>query len=71
MFGEMVLVEDRPRSADAVADEYAVVYGLSRSALDTLRARHPVLAGKLLLNMSRLLADRLRTTTEELRAAAA
>lgn len=71
MFGEMVLVEDRPRSADAVAEEYAVVYGLPRTALDTLRAQHPVLAGKLLLNMSRLLADRLRTTTEELRAAAA
>ncbi len=71
MFGEMVLVEDRPRSADAVAEEYAVVYGLSRAALDALRGRHPVLAGKLLLNMSRLLADRLRTTTEELRAAAA
>ena len=71
MFGEMVLVEDRPRSADAVAEEYAVVYGLTRAVLDTLRAQYPALAGKLLLNMSRLLADRLRTTTEELRAAAA
>ena len=71
MFGEMVLVENRPRSADALVEEYAVVYGLSRAALDSLRTNHPALASKLLLNMSRLLADRLRTTTEELRAAAA
>ena len=71
MFGEMVLIESHPRSADAVADEYAVVYGLKRAALDALRVEHPALAGKLLFNISRLLADRLRTTTEELRAAAA
>ena len=70
MFGEMVLVEDRPRSADAVVEEYAVVYGLSRTALESLRVNHPALSSKLLFNMSRLLADRLRTTTEELRAAA-
>jgi sulfate permease, SulP family len=71
MFGEMVLIESRPRSANAIADEYAVVYGLKRDALDALRREHPALAGKLLFNISRLLADRLRTTTEELRAAAA
>jgi sulfate permease, SulP family len=71
MFGEMVLIETRPRSADAVADEYSVVYGLKRDVLDALRVEHPALAGKLLFNISRLLAERLRTTTEELRAAAA
>ena len=70
MFGEMVLVENRPRSADAVVEEYAVVYGLSRAALESLGNNHAALASKLLLNMSRLLADRLRTTTEELRATA-
>ena len=70
MFGEMVLVENQPRSADAVVEEYAVVYSLSRAALESLRVNHPSLSSKLLLNMSRLLADRLRTTTEELRAAA-
>ena len=70
MFGEMVLVENQPRSADAVVEQYAVVYSLSRAALESLRVNHPSLSSKLLLNMSRLLADRLRTTTEELRAAA-
>ncbi len=70
MFGEMVLVEDRPRSADAIVEEYSVVFGLSRSSLESLRVANPALASKVLLNMSRLLADRLRTTTEELRAAA-
>ena len=71
MFGEMVLIETRPRSADAVADEFAVVYGLKRAALEALRIEHPALAGKLMYNVTRLLIDRLRTTTEELRAAAA
>jgi sulfate permease, SulP family len=64
MFGEMVLLEDRPRSADAVADEYTVVYSLSRDDVTRLQVQDPVIAGKLLLNISRLLADRLRTTTE-------
>ena len=71
MFGEMVLIESRPRSADAIADEYSVVYGLKRDVLDALRVEHTALAGKLLFNISRLLAERLRTTTDELRAASA
>ncbi len=69
MFGEMVLIESKPRSADAIAEEYSVVYGLSRAALDQMRREHPTLAGKVLFNISGLLADRLRTTTDELRAA--
>ena len=69
MFGEMVLVESRPRSADAVAEEYSVVYSLARDDLEHLFLSNPRLATKLMRNVSRLLADRLRTTTEELRAA--
>ena len=30
MFGEMVLIESRPRSADAVTDKFTVDYGLNR-----------------------------------------
>ena len=71
MFGEKVLIESRPRSADAVADEFAVAYGLKRAAFESLRIEQPALAGKLMHNVTRLLLDRLRTTTEELRAAAA
>jgi SulP family sulfate permease len=69
MFGEMVLVESRPRSADAVAEEYSVVYSLSREDLEHLFLSNPRMATKLMRNVSRILADRLRTTTEELRAA--
>jgi CRP-like cAMP-binding protein len=46
-----------------------VVYSLSRDALEHLFHSNPRLATKLMRNVSRLLADRLRTTTEELRAA--
>lgn len=69
MFGEMVLVESRPRSADALAEEYSVVYSLARDDLEHLFLSNPRLATKLMRNISRMLADRLRTTTEELRAA--
>lgn len=69
MFGEMVLVESRPRSADALAEEYSVVYCLSRDDMEHLFKTNPKLATKLMRNVSRILADRLRTTTEELRAA--
>ena len=57
--------------ADAIAEEYSVVYGLPRHALDQMRREYPALAGKVLFNISGLLADRLRTTTDELRAAIA
>ena len=55
------------RSASAIAAEDAVVYSLSRSALDSLAASHPALANKLLLNLGRHLAGRLRQTTDAVR----
>lgn len=69
MFGEMALLEGKPRSADAIAEEDSVVYSLSRESLQHLQDHHPVVAVALLLNISRELANRLRVTTAELRAA--
>ena len=69
MFGEMALLEGKPRSADAIAEENSVVYSLSRESLEHLRAADPAVAATVLLNISRELANRLRITTTELRAA--
>jgi CRP-like cAMP-binding protein len=70
MFGEMVLLEStRPRSADAVADDLSTVYALKRDVLDFIDEAHPALANKLMRNISRMLSERLRSTTDELRAA--
>lgn len=69
MFGEMALLEGKPRSADTIAEEDSVVYSLSRESLQHLQDHHPVVAVAMLLNISRELANRLRVTTAELRAA--
>jgi sulfate permease, SulP family len=67
LFGEAALLDGNERSASAIAVEDAVVYSLSRSMLDALAASHPALANKLLLNLGRHLAGRLRQTTDALR----
>ena len=66
VIGEMALVRDRPRSADVVValpTEYLV---LDRGFLDRLQRRHPRIAAKVFLNLSRILSDRLEDTTEQL-----
>jgi CRP-like cAMP-binding protein/anti-anti-sigma regulatory factor len=67
LFGEAALLDGAARSATAIAAEDAVVYCLSRPALETLAARHPAIANKLLLNLGRHLSGRLRQTTDALR----
>ena len=64
VIGEMGLVRQRPRSADAVcvtATEYLV---LDVGFLDRLQRRHPRIAAKVFLNLARILSDRLESTTE-------
>jgi len=65
--GEMALVEQARRSATIVADEHVVAYELLRSGYALLLSEHPVIATKLLSNLSRELARRLRRTSEDLR----
>lgn len=67
LFGEAALLDGAVRSATAIAAEDAVVYSLSRPSLETLAARHPAIANKLLLNLGRHLSGRLRQTTDALR----
>jgi SulP family sulfate permease len=68
VFGEMGLMQNRPRSADAIAEEDAVVLELSRAGYDEIAAAHPALFGKLLLNVGLLLSSRVRALTDELEA---
>ena len=65
--GEMALVEQARRSATIVADEHVVCYELLRDGYVQLLSEHPVIATKLLANLSRELARRLRRTSAELR----
>ena len=69
-FGEMALIDRQPRSADAVADGEVEVRELHRAALEDLQVHHPRVASRVALNLSRALSQRLRTTTQDLRAAA-
>ena len=71
VFGEMALLAGMARSADAIAEADAIVLELPRQQYDRLMAEHPALLGKLLLNISLLLASRVRALSDELRAAKA
>lgn len=69
VFGEMALLESKPRSADAVVQGPGTVWELTRERFAEIELAHPDIARQILLNLSRSLALRLRTTTVELRLA--
>ena len=63
-FGEMSLLEDYPRSAQATAVVKTELLGVFRPDLFDLIERNPRLGSKILLKLSQRLANRLRKTTE-------
>ena len=65
-FGELALLDQEPRSAMAVATEASELVGFFRTDLLTLMKRGPELGNKILLNLSRILGERLRRTNLEL-----
>ena len=65
-FGELALLDQEPRSAMAVATEASELIGFFRTDLLTLMTRDPELGNKILLNLSRVLGERLRRTNLEL-----
>lgn len=65
-FGELALLDEEPRSAMAVATEASELVGFFRTDLLTLMKRGPELGNKILLNLSRVLGERLRRTNLEL-----
>lgn len=66
VFGEMALLEGKPRSADAIADAATDLFELSGDAFADLCRQQPALGNHLLQNLGITLADRLRQTTQDL-----
>jgi SulP family sulfate permease len=60
VFGELALLDQRPRSATVTADEEVVCYVLSEEAFHELGRDHPAIAIKLLTNLGRELSGRVR-----------
>jgi SulP family sulfate permease len=67
-FGEMGLLQGRPRSADAIAEEDALVLELPRGGYERIVSENPALLSKMLLNLGLLLSSRVRALTDELEA---
>jgi len=67
-FGELVLVDERKRSANIVAAEDCSVLELHYSQIFNLYEQEPRIFGLIMLNLSRLLARRLRETNLSLQA---
>ena len=64
--GEMGLVRRRPRSADVVLGDECEYLTLDGRFLKRIERRYPRIAAVVLLNLARILSDRLETTTEAL-----
>ena len=61
-FGELVLVDERKRSANIVAAESCSVLEMHYSQIFSLYQEEPRIFGLIMLNLSRLLARRMRET---------
>jgi len=66
-FGEMSLIEDGPRSAEAIAHSTCTLYELSREKLDEVMFTDKELAYVLLWTFVRTLSGRLRETNDKIR----
>ena len=65
-FGELALLDEEPRSASAVCNEHSRLIGFFRSDLLTVIERYHKLGNKILLNLSRVLGERLRETNKNI-----
>jgi CRP/FNR family transcriptional regulator, cyclic AMP receptor protein len=66
VFGEMALLDESPRSADARAHERCRLLVIAKDAFDDLLYLHKDLAYEVLWSCVRMLAVRLRETNEKL-----
>jgi CRP-like cAMP-binding protein len=66
-FGEIALLDGKPRSVDVVAVSETEVYRLPYAKFIELQQSAPTVANKLVLNMALNLSTRLRLNTEEIK----
>lgn len=66
-FGEMALLESAPRSASCVAAEKASLLGFFEPDLESLIERDARLGSKVVWNLARLMATRLRNMNDRLK----
>jgi CRP-like cAMP-binding protein len=66
VIGEMGLIDGEPRSATCIAVSTVQAAGLSRRALDQLIAERPAVAAKLMVALSKRMADRLRALGDQI-----
>jgi len=67
-FGEMALIDEAPRSADAISNTTCLLGTISKPAFDNLLFMHKDLAYDLLWTFVRNMSSRLRETNEKMRA---
>ncbi len=67
-FGEMALIDDTPRSADAIAHIPSTLAVIKRDQLDALMFTDKDIAYILLWTFVRTLSDRLRETNDKIKA---
>jgi CRP-like cAMP-binding protein len=65
-FGEVALTASRPRLASARTTEQTVLVGLFRSDLLEAVRKHPSIASKILLGLTRVISDRLHQSNLQL-----
>lgn len=66
VFGEMALLDESPRSADALAHESCRLLAISKEDLDDLLFRDKELAYEVLWSTVHMLVGRLRSTNDKL-----
>lgn len=64
IFGEMSFIDNLPRSASAYAVEDCELFIFRRTAFDRMVEEDPKFAIKVLMNISRIISQRLRRTDE-------
>jgi CRP/FNR family transcriptional regulator, cyclic AMP receptor protein len=64
VFGEMVLVSEKTRSADIIANTQCSVLEIGYNDIFNIFKKEPAIFGLIILNLSRLLAKRLKNSNE-------
>jgi len=67
LFGEMVLLDERTRSADIMANTYTDVLVLSYDVIFGIFKKNPKVFSLLMLNLCRLLSKRLKSSSNEIK----